>query len=119
MLSSITPSRDLSAPSQESTSSLDEAERELKEAEIRQSAQDFEASFIAQMLTFSGLDEALTAGGGEEASAFTSFYIQGLAEQIAEQGGFGLADNFYGQMLKMSDLSKNNNTELDLSLIHI
>ena len=75
MFSSVTPFQAPSASSQASTTSPEETERALKESEMRQAAQDFEASFIAQMLTFSGLGEALTAGGGEEVSAFTSFYI--------------------------------------------
>ena len=112
MFSSVTPFQAPSASSQASTTSPEETERALKESEMRQAAQDFEASFIAQMLTFSGLGEALTAGGGEEVSAFTSFYIDSFAEQIAEKGGFGLADNFYDQMLKKSGLSKIDNNEL-------
>lgn len=70
--------------------------------ELKQAAIDFEATYIAQMLTFSGLDKALLAGGGEDMSAFTSFYIQSFAEDIAENGGFGLADVFYDRMLEMS-----------------
>ncbi len=69
---------------------------------MRKAAQDFEASYIAQMLTFSGLDKALMAGGGEDVSAFTSFYIQSFAEQIADNGGFGLAEKFYDRMVKLS-----------------
>ena len=70
--------------------------------EMRQAAQDFEASYIAQMLTFSGLDKALMAGGGDDMAAFTSFYIQSFAEDIAENGGFGLAEKFYDRMVKIS-----------------
>ena len=51
---------------------------------IRKSAQDFEAAFLTQMLTFSGLGKALTAGGGEDMAAFTGFYIESLAEKITE-----------------------------------
>jgi|GEM_PF-5562843 len=70
--------------------------------QLRKSARDFEATFIAQMLTFSGLDKSLTSGGGEEVAAFTSFFIESLADQIADNGGFGLAENFYNRLLKMS-----------------
>lgn len=78
---------------------------------MRQAAKDFEASYIAQMLTFSGLDKALTTGGGEDMSAFTSFYIQSFAEDIAESGGFGLADKFYSHMLKVSGADAGVNVE--------
>ncbi|MDB2438717.1 rod-binding protein [Hellea sp.] len=86
-----------------------EADQKVIEAELRKSAQNFEAAYIAQMLTFSGLDKALMAGGGEEVAAFTSFYIESFADQIAEKGGFGLAENFYGQMVKLSGLTHEQN----------
>ena len=53
---------------------------------MRQAARDFEASYIAQMLTFSGLDKALTTGGGEDMSAFTSFYIQSFGRNAMTVG---------------------------------
>jgi len=73
---------------------------EAADAAKRDAAQAFETAFIAQMLTFSGLDKALTLGGGEEMSAFTSFYIESLAQDISDGGGFGLADNFYKQLVR-------------------
>ncbi len=75
-----------------------------KEAGLRKSAQEFEAAFIGQMLTFSGLDKALMSGGGEDVSAFTSFYIESFSEQIAEKGGFGLAESFYDRLSKIDQL---------------
>lgn len=61
-------------------------------------AEDFEAAFIAQMLTHSGLSEAMTAGEGKMASAFGSFYLEQLADKMAEDGGFGMADTIYKQL---------------------
>jgi len=72
--------------------------------EIVQAAKDFETAFIAQMLKFSGLGEALTAGGGEDVAAFTDFYIQNFAEEISESGGFGLADQFYTKLAIKADV---------------
>jgi len=86
-----------------------DADQNVNETALRQSAQDFEAAYIAQMLTFSGLDKALMAGGGEEVAAFTSFYIENFAEQIAEKGGFGLADKFYDRMHKLSGFTSEQN----------
>jgi len=63
------------------------------------------------MLTFSGLDKALTAGGGDDMAAFTSFYIESFADQMAEKGGFGLAEKFYDRIIKLSELSQKNDTE--------
>ena len=73
---------------------------------IRQKAVEFEAVFIGQMLTFSGLDKALMVGGGEDASAFVGFYIDQFAEKIAQKGGFGLADKIYTQMTRISEAQK-------------
>lgn len=105
----------LNLPSGPAASSTDlviettEHSEQKKEAGLRQAAQDFEATYIAQMLTFSGLDKALMSGGGEEVSAFTSFYVESFAEQIAEKGGFGLADSFYDRLLKLSEIQDKQN----------
>jgi len=79
-----------------------EASLPARDDELRKSARDFEATFIAQMLTFSGLDKSLMSGGGEEVAAFTSFFIESLSEKIADNGGLGLADNFYERLVKLS-----------------
>lgn len=73
---------------------------------LREKAVEFEAVFIGQMLTFSGLDKALMVGGGEDASAFTGFYIDQFADKIAQKGGFGLADKIYTQMTRISEAQK-------------
>lgn len=104
-LFSDTPVSDFTrlAPSQKNQSSALPVVSKDGPDEIKAAAIAFEASFIAQMLTFSGLDKALTAGGGDDMAAFTSFYIQSFAEEIAENGGFGLADKFYNRMVALSD----------------
>jgi flagellar protein FlgJ len=61
-------------------------------------AKDFETAFIAQMLTHSGLAESLTSGEGKMAAAFGSFYVEQLAERMADQGGIGMADSIYKQL---------------------
>ena len=66
--------------------------------ELQKVAQEFEAAFIAQMLTHSGLSEALTSGEGKMAAAFGSFYIEQLANKMADAGGLGMADSIYGQL---------------------
>lgn len=65
---------------------------------LRAAASDFEAAFIAQMLTHSGLADALTSGEGQMASAFGSFFVEELAGEIAAMGGMGLADSIYKQL---------------------
>lgn len=65
---------------------------------LMQVAKDFEAAFIAQMLNHSGLSEAMTAGEGKMASAFGSFYLEQLANKMADDGGFGMAESIYTQL---------------------
>lgn len=65
---------------------------------VEQVAMDFEAAFIAQMLTHSGLADALTSGEGKMASAFGSFFVEHLAEEMAQSGGIGMADIIYKQL---------------------
>jgi len=74
------------------------------EPELKQAAKDFEAAFISQMLTFSGLGEALVSGEGKMASAFTGFFIEALSEDLAETGSFGLAEKFYETLKADGDL---------------
>lgn len=68
------------------------------DAELKDAAKAFEAAFIGQMLTFSGLGKSLVSGEGEMASAFTGFFIEALAEDLADTGAFGLAEQFYEKL---------------------
>lgn len=100
VLSDIIPKEPLSETKQSGDKSAIDTERD---AQLRQSSIDFETAFIAQMLKFSGLTEALTSGGGEDVAAFTDFYIESFAEEIVESGGFGLADRFYEKLKLQSE----------------
>ena len=71
---------------------------DVEQERLRQAAKDFEASYIAQMLTFSGLAKALSSGDGKGADAFTGFYVEKIAQTIADKGGFGLAEGIYQQL---------------------
>ena len=77
---------------------VDQKTPALKDSEILSAARDFEAAFITQMLKYSGLGEALTKSGGESVSAFTDFYLEEVAQSIADKGGFGLAKTFYAAL---------------------
>ena len=92
------------------------AERSAEdEARLREAAKRFEQSFIAQMLTYSGLADSLTSGDGKGAEAFTTFYIDQLAERLSDQGGFGLADTIYKRLAVYQDRS-NAPPEIDKGL---
>ncbi len=72
--------------------------------DIQKTAREFETVFIAQMLQFSGLAKALTTGGGESVESFTQFYLEELARDITNNGGFGIADKIANYM-KMKEES--------------
>lgn len=82
------------SPTVPQSKSLGQADKEA----LKGAAADFEAAFIAQMLTHSGLADALTSGEGKMASAFGSFFVEELATEMAEMGGIGLADSIYKQL---------------------
>ena len=86
------------SPLQTVKPALASVETDADKAALKAVAKDFEAAFIAQMLTHSGLAESLTSGEGKMASAFGSFYVEQLAERMADQGGIGMADSIYKQL---------------------
>jgi peptidoglycan hydrolase FlgJ len=74
-------------------------------ARMRETAQAFEASFLAQMLKpmFEGLSTDGPFGGGEAESTWRGFMIEAMAKQTVSAGGIGLADQVVAQMLKMQE----------------
>lgn len=69
-----------------------------REEELLQSAKAFEAVFVAQMLSQSGLGKAIAADGGFGGEAFSSLLVEQYADRLVEQGGFGLAERIYEQL---------------------
>ncbi|MFN7002134.1 MAG: rod-binding protein [Roseinatronobacter sp.] len=58
-----------------------------------QVARDFEAGFLAEMLSAAGAGRTPdTFGGGIGEDQFASFLVRAQAEQIAARGGIGLAE---------------------------
>lgn len=63
---------------------------------LHRAAEAFEAAFLAEMLRHTGLGripESFNGGAGE--AAFSGTLIQEYANQIAAQGGVGLAEQIY------------------------
>jgi peptidoglycan hydrolase FlgJ len=79
----------------------------LRQDRMRETAQEFEASFIAQMLRpmFEGLSTEAPFGGGEAEGTWRSFLIDEMAKQTARAGGIGVADQVMSTMLKMQEVS--------------
>jgi len=80
-------------------SNMSSAQRER----MRKTAEDFEASFLSQMLKpmFEGLKTDGPFGGGEAESTWRSFLIDAMAKQTVNAGGIGLADTVMAEMIKM------------------
>ncbi|MEQ8749336.1 MAG: rod-binding protein [Amphiplicatus sp.] len=76
-----------------------------RRAALMENAKAFEATFVAQMLTHSGFSEALSSNGGFGGEAFSSLLVEQYAEKLVDQGGFGLAEKIYEQLLSKDGLN--------------
>jgi Rod binding domain-containing protein len=72
-------------------------------ARMRETAENFEASFLAQMIKpmFEGLSTDGPFGGGEAEGTWRSFMIDAMAKQTVKAGGIGLADTVVAEMVRM------------------
>lgn len=77
---------------------LDQTLNVSRSDEIRQSAQEFEAVFVRQMLEYAGIADAFGAGGNTTTDSFAPYILEALATDIVEKGGFGIADQVYAQL---------------------
>lgn len=72
-------------------------------ARLRQTAEAFEASFLAQMLKpmFDGLSSEAPFGGGHGEETWRGFLVEAMAGQMARSGGIGLADHVMAEMIRL------------------
>lgn len=72
-------------------------------ARMRETAEQFEASFLAQMLKpmFEGLETDGPFGGGEAEGTWRSFMIDEMAKTTVRAGGIGMADTVMAEMIRM------------------
>ena len=73
--------------------------------QMRQIAQDFEASYLSQMLKpmFEGLSTEAPFGGGAGEDMWRGFLVEAMAKEAAKSGGVGLADTVMSHMLKAQE----------------
>ncbi|MGA1859373.1 rod-binding protein [Azospirillum sp. 11R-A] len=78
-----------------------------KLAQIRKSANEFESQFVSQMLgpMFEGIGTDETFGGGRGEEMFRPMLIEQFGKQIAQRGGFGIANQVYGELLRAQEAS--------------
>ena len=74
-------------------------------ARIKKTAEDFETSFLSQMLKpmFEGLSTDGEFNGGEAEGTWRSFMIDAMAKQAVKSGGIGLTNVVMTEMLKMQE----------------
>lgn len=77
-----------------------------KRAQIKETAEGFEASFLSIMMLqmFQGVETEAPFGGGSAETMFRSFMTDAFAKQMAKAGGVGIADVVTREMLKMQGL---------------
>lgn len=72
---------------------------------IRKVAEEFEASFIAQLLRpmFEGIESDTMFGGGHAENVFQDLMVDEYGKSVAQAGGIGLADSITNQLLRLQE----------------
>jgi peptidoglycan hydrolase FlgJ len=71
-----------------------------RQAALRKAAQDFEASFLAEMLKAAGFGKPRESfGGGPGEEAFAGLLAREQAARLAAHGGIGLAEHVFRELL--------------------
>ena len=80
------------------------------EKAIKQTAQDFEAFFISQMMEqmFQGISTEGMFGGGHAEKIYRSMMINEYGKNIAKSGGIGIADHVVRFMIETQNQIDNN-----------
>lgn len=72
----------------------------LRQATMKSTAKEFEAVFLAEMLSHTSLAETSDSfGGGAGEDAFKSLLTRQWADQLTERGGIGLSETIYQALL--------------------
>lgn len=72
---------------------------------LRQTAEDFEAVFLSQMMQpmFNTVPTDGIMGGGNAESIYRGMMVDEMGKSMARSGGIGIADSVYREMLKMQE----------------
>jgi len=73
--------------------------------EVRRAAEEFEAVFLAEMLSpmFEGLETDGLGGGGLGEQIFRPMLVERYAESLARSGGVGIADSIVRELMRMQE----------------
>ncbi len=73
----------------------------VHQQQLMKKSEELEATFLSEMLAYSGLSEMQGAfGGGQGEAQFTSFLRQEQARLIVQGGGLGLAELIFKSMVR-------------------
>lgn len=80
----------------------------LDTAKAREAAQDFEAVFLAQMLShmFAGIKTDKVFGGGPSEDMYRSMMVQEYGKVLAQAGGVGIADSVMREMIRIQEVQQ-------------
>ncbi|WP_369692034.1 rod-binding protein [Caulobacter segnis] len=86
----------------------DAAKDAAKRAKIKETALNFEASFLSVMMQqmFEGVKTSEPFGGGQGEEMFKSVMADAMSKQVAKAGGIGLAPTVEREMLKLQGLKE-------------
>lgn len=90
-------------PVMASTAKASEKLNDAQMKKINETAQEFEAVFISEMIKpmFEGLETDTMFGGGQAEEMFRSIMIQEYGKAIAQTGSIGIADNVKAHLIQM------------------
>lgn len=77
----------------------------MSKAAARETAEQFEAVFLAQMLSpmFETVPTDSFMGGGHAESVYRGMMVEEMGKSLAKQGGIGIADSVYREIIKLQE----------------
>lgn len=75
---------------------------------LKETAQDFEATFLSQMMShmFAGIETDPLFGGGEAEDIYRSMMVDEYGKLIAKAGGIGIADHVMRQFISEQETTE-------------
>ena len=80
----------------------------MSRVEIRAAAEDFEATFLSEMMRpmFENLETDGLFGGGSSERIYQSFMVQEYGRSMAKANSIGIADAVERELLKMQEIDQ-------------
>ena len=82
--------------------------KNLTADKARQTAIDFEAFFLSQMLQpmFASIGTEPPFGGGHAETIWRSMMVDEMGKSMAKAGGIGIADSIHREILRLQEVQK-------------